>query len=145
MLTVPISSAGSSTNSVNGNAPNLRGLGSGATLVLINGHRVAPGNSDGSFVDISMIPLTAVERVEIVTDGASAIYGSDAVGGVVNIILRTKFDCADTRVQYGSVTDGSSHNVTVGQTVGTDWTGGSGVLSYQYFDQTALAARSRVF
>jgi iron complex outermembrane receptor protein len=132
-----------STNSVNGSAPNLRGLGAGATLVLINGHRVAQGNFDGSFVDISMIPLTAVERVEIVTDGASAIYGSDAVGGVVNIILRTKFDGAETRVQYGSVTDGSSHNVTVGQTVGTDWTGGSGVLSYQYFDQTPLSAASR--
>jgi iron complex outermembrane recepter protein len=135
--------ASNSTNSVNGSAPNLRGLGASATLVLINGHRVAPGNSDGSFVDISMIPLTAVERIEIVTDGASAIYGSDAVGGVVNIILRTKFDGAETRVQYGSVTDGSSHNVTVGQSVGTDWTGGSGVLSYQYFDQTPLSAGSR--
>jgi iron complex outermembrane recepter protein len=135
--------AGRGTNNVNGSAPNLRGLGAGATLVLINGHRVAPGNIDGSFVDISMIPLTAVERIEIITDGASAIYGSDAVGGVVNIILRTKFDGAETRVQYGSVTDGSSHNVTVGQTVGTDWTGGSGVLSYQYFDQTPLSAASR--
>jgi iron complex outermembrane receptor protein len=138
-----IASSGQTNNGVNGSAPNLRGLGASATLVLINGHRVAPGNQDGSFVDISMIPLTAVERVEIVTDGASAIYGSDAVGGVVNIILRTKFDGAETRVQYGSVTDGSSHNVTVGQTVGTDWTGGSGVLSYQYFDQTPLSAASR--
>jgi iron complex outermembrane recepter protein len=138
-----ITSSGQTNNSVNGSAPNLRGLGASATLVLINGHRVAPGNSDGSFVDISMIPLTAVERIEIVTDGASAIYGSDAVGGVVNIILRTKFDGAETRVQYGSVTDGSSHNVQVGQTVGTDWTGGSGVLSYQYFDQTPLSAASR--
>src|SRR6202789_3557277 len=135
--------AGKSTNVVNGSAPNLRGLGSGATLVLINGHRVGPGNNDGSFVDISMIPLTPVDSIEIVTDCASAIYGSDAVGGVVNIILRTKFDGAETRVQYGSVTDGSSHNVTVGQTVGTDWTGGSGVLSYQYFDQTPLSAASR--
>jgi iron complex outermembrane recepter protein len=138
-----IASSGQTNNSVNGSAPNLRGLGAGATLVLINGHRVAPGNSDGSFVDISMIPLTAVERIEIVTDGASAIYGSDAVGGVVNIILRTKFDGAETRVQYGSVSDGSSHNVQFGQTVGTDWAGGSGVLSYQYFDQTPLSAASR--
>jgi len=130
-------------NAVNGSAPNLRGLGNSATLVLINGHRVAPGNSNGSFVDISMIPLTAVERIEIVTDGASAIYGADAVGGVVNIILRTKFDGAETRVQLGSVTDGSMHNVQVGQTVGTEWTGGSGALSYQYFDQTPLSAASR--
>jgi iron complex outermembrane recepter protein len=138
-----IVSSGQTNNTVNGSAPNLRGLGASATLVLINGHRVAPGNSDGSFVDISMIPLTAVERIEIVTDGASAIYGSDAVGGVVNIILRTKFDGAETRVQYGSASDGSTHNVQVGQTVGTDWSGGSGVLSYQYFDQTPLSAASR--
>jgi iron complex outermembrane recepter protein len=138
-----VASSGQTNNAVNGSAPNLRGLGASATLVLINGHRVAPGNSDGSFVDISMIPLTAVERIEIVTDGASAIYGSDAVGGVVNIILRTKFDGAETRVQYGSVSDGSMHNVQVGQTVGTDWTNGSGVLSYQYFDQTPLSAASR--
>jgi iron complex outermembrane receptor protein len=138
-------SSGQTNNTVNGSAPNLRGLGASATLVLINGHRVAPGNSDGSFVDISMIPLTAVERIEIVTDGASAIYGSDAVGGVVNIILRTKFDGAETRVQYGSASDGSTHNVQVGQTVGTDWTNGSGVLSYQYFDQTPLSAANRVY
>ena len=138
-----IASNGQTNNTVNGAAPNLRGLGASATLVLINGHRVAPGNSDASFVDISMIPLTAVERIEIVTDGASAIYGADAVGGVVNIILRTKFDGAETRVQYGTVGDGSMHNVQVGQTAGTDWTGGSAVLSYQYFDQTPLSAASR--
>jgi iron complex outermembrane recepter protein len=138
-----IAAKSQTVNTVNGSAPNLRGLGAGATLVLVNGHRVAPGNGDGSFVDISMIPLTAVERVEIVTDGASAIYGSDAVGGVVNIILRTKFDGAETRVQYGSASDGSTHNVTAGQTVGTDWTGGSGVFSYQYLDQTPLSAASR--
>jgi iron complex outermembrane receptor protein len=138
-----IASNGQTNNTVNGAAPNLRGLGASATLVLINGHRVAPGNSDASFVDISMIPLTAVERIEIVTDGASAIYGADAVGGVVNIILRTKFDGAETRVQYGTVSDGSMHNVQIGQTVGTDWTGGSGALSYQYFDQTPLSAASR--
>jgi iron complex outermembrane receptor protein len=130
-------------NTVNGSAPNLRGLGADATLVLINGHRVAPGNSDGSFVDISMIPLTAVDRIEIVTDGASAIYGSDAVGGVVNIILRTNFDGAESRAQYGSVSSGTMHNAQVGQTVGDEWSGGSAVLSYQYFDQTPLSAGSR--
>jgi iron complex outermembrane receptor protein len=130
-------------NTVNGSAPNLRGLGADATLVLINGHRVAPGNSDGSFVDVSMIPLTAIERIEIVTDGASAIYGSDAVGGVINIILRRKFDGVESRAQYGTVSSGSMHNVQIGQTVGDDWTSGSALLSYQYFDQTPLSAASR--
>jgi iron complex outermembrane receptor protein len=130
-------------NTVSGAAPNLRGLGAGATLVLINGHRVAPGNSDGSFVDISMIPLAAIDRIEIVTDGASAIYGSDAVGGVVNIILRSKFDGAESRAQFGAVGTGSMHDVQAAQTVGEDWKGGSAVLSYQYFDQTPLSAASR--
>jgi iron complex outermembrane recepter protein len=137
--------AGSSqtVNTVSGAAPNLRGLGAGATLVLINGHRVAPSNSDGSFVDISMIPLAAIDRIEIVTDGASAIYGSDAVGGVVNIILRSKFDGAESRAQFSTVGTGSMHDVQAAQTVGEDWKSGSAVLSYQYFDQTPLSAGSR--
>lgn len=130
-------------NSVNGSAPNLRGLGADATLVLINGHRVAPGDGDGDFVDISMIPLAAVDRIEIVTDGASAIYGSDAIGGVVNIILRSKFDGAESRAVFGAVGTGSMHNVQAAQTVGDSWQTGSAMLSYQYSDQTPLSAGSR--
>jgi iron complex outermembrane receptor protein len=140
---VGIAGSGRIANTVNGSAPNLRGIGSEATLVLINGHRVAPGNSDGSFVDVSMIPLAAVERIEIVTDGASAIYGSDAVGGVVNIILRSKIDGAESRALFGAVGTGSMHDVQAAQTVGDTWSTGSAVLSYQYSDQTPLSAGSR--
>ena len=67
---------------------NLRGLGDGNTLVLVNGRRVANYAFDGSTVDVNAIPLTAIDRVEILKDGASAIYGTDAVAGVVNFILR---------------------------------------------------------
>jgi iron complex outermembrane recepter protein len=130
-------------NTVNGSAPNLRGLGAEATLVLINGHRIAPGDTGGDFVDISMIPLAAVERIEVVTDGASAIYGSDAVGGVVNIILRSEFDGAESRAMFGSVGTGSMHNLQASQTVGNSWQTGSALLSYQYSDQTPLSAGSR--
>jgi iron complex outermembrane receptor protein len=70
---------------------NLRGIGSGDTLVLLNGRRVANYAFDGSAVDVNSIPLAAVERVEILKDGASAIYGSDAVAGVVNFILRKNY------------------------------------------------------
>lgn len=70
---------------------NLRGIGSGDTLVLLNGRRVANYAFDGSAVDVNSIPLAAVERVEILKDGASAIYGADAVAGVVNFILRKDF------------------------------------------------------
>lgn len=84
---------------------NLRGIGSQATLVLLNGRRVAPhGIPDGStgFVDLNSIPMAAVERVEILKDGASAIYGSDAMAGVVNIILRNNYQGIDLSAGYGS-------------------------------------------
>ncbi len=79
----------------------LRGLGSGRTLVLIDGRR-APTNpmSASSGTDLNTIPMAAVERIEILTDGASAVYGSDAIGGVMNIIMRKDFDGVELR--YGS-------------------------------------------
>ena len=80
----------------------LRGLGSGRTLVLVDGRR-APTNpmSASSGADVNAIPLAAVERIEILSDGASAVYGSDAIGGVVNIILRKDFTGAELSYGYG--------------------------------------------
>ena len=69
----------------------LRGLGTTNTLILLNGRRVANHAFDGASVDVNSIPLAAVERVEILKDGASAIYGTDAIGGVINFILKTDF------------------------------------------------------
>lgn len=77
----------------------LRGLGSGRTLVLIDGRRAPVAAATGTFQDINAIPLAAVERIEILTDGASAIYGSDAIGGVVNIITRKDFNGVE--MSYG--------------------------------------------
>jgi iron complex outermembrane receptor protein len=83
----------------------LRGLGANATLVLVNGRRVAPAvladDAQRSFTDLNQIPLEAVERVEVVKDGASSIYGSDAVAGVVNIILKKNFVGTVAKVTYG--------------------------------------------
>jgi iron complex outermembrane receptor protein len=83
----------------------LRGLGAASTLVLLNGRRIAPYGlaDDGQkvFADLNIIPTEAVERVEILKDGASAIYGSDAIAGVVNIILRKDFDGTTVRASYG--------------------------------------------
>lgn len=88
----------------------LRGLGVSRTLVLVNGRRVPqfPFGQDGSssFVDINLIPLGLVERVEILKDGASAIYGSDAIAGVVNIILRKDYDGVDVSASYGESDEG---------------------------------------
>jgi iron complex outermembrane recepter protein len=134
---------GDSFNTVEGSAVNLRGLGSDATLVLVNGRRLAPGNMGGNFVDISLIPLAALERVDILTDGSSAIYGSDAVGGVVNFIMRRDFEGSETRIRYGAVESGGRHDTSIGQTLGSRWSTGSGLISYEYFDATALSAADR--
>lgn len=136
---------GNSVNAVGATGINLRGLGNDATLVLINGHRVAAGNERGNFVDISLIPLNAVERIEVVTDGASAVYGTDAVGGVVNFILRRDFDGAETRARYGSVSEGGSRELQAAQSFGHTWSTGSAFLSYEYFDRTPLNARDREY
>jgi iron complex outermembrane receptor protein len=114
-----ISSASSSGSTVQAQATgfqtgsistiSLRGLGSGRTLILINGLRSAPygGGSTGeagNSVDISSIPVAAIERVEILKDGASAIYGSDAIAGVVNFILKDNFQGVDASVYGGAPT-----------------------------------------
>lgn len=80
---------------------NLRGLGSRSSLVLINGRRKA-GSAQrvGAFTDLSSIPLSQIERIDILTDGASAIYGSDAVAGVINVILRKDYEGLDLRVRH---------------------------------------------
>jgi iron complex outermembrane recepter protein len=73
-------------------AANLRGQGSSATLVLLNGRRVSSHGQGGSAVDVNQIPFAAIERIEILKDGASAIYGTDAIGGVINFITKTNFE-----------------------------------------------------
>lgn len=123
---------------------NLRGLGNGSTLVLLNGNRLAASGS-GSFVDVSMIPLSAVERIDVLTDGASAIYGTDAVSGVVNIVLRDDFDGAETVARFGTVTDGGLRDYRFSQTFGKSWETGRALLSYDYSNRSELLTQERVF
>ena len=107
-----------------GSGLNLRGLGPDATLTLLNGHRMSYGGF-AQAVDISAIPVEAVQRLEIVPDGASAIYGSDAVGGVANVILKRDFNGVTLGARYGGATEGglTTHEYTA--TAGTTWaTGG---------------------
>jgi iron complex outermembrane receptor protein len=123
---------------------NLRGLGQRATLVLVNGRRVAPSNT-GSFVDVSLIPLGAIERVEILTDGASAIYGSDAVGGVVNFILRDGFDGVEASLTAGTATESDGDLRQLAATAGTSWSSGGAMLSYEFRAEDEILARDRDF
>ncbi|MFG6486195.1 TonB-dependent receptor [Roseateles sp. BYS78W] len=94
------------------NAANLRGLGVSSTLVLLNGRRVAnfasPGDAAG--VDLNSIPAAAIQRVEILLDGASSLYGSDAIGGVINFITRKDFSGAEVSVLAGNTTEGGGAN-----------------------------------
>jgi outer membrane receptor protein involved in Fe transport len=127
-----------------GTGVNLRGLGNDSTLVLLNGRRIAPAGL-GYSVDLSMIPIAAIDRIDILTDGASAIYGSDAVGGVVNIFLKKSYEGAETTLRYGSVTSGGSKNEQASQLFGHDWGTGSAIIDYTYDRQTPLNADSRSF
>ncbi len=137
------SSAG--RNTAAGSSANLRGLGSTSTLVLINGRRLAGAGSLGGFVDISLIPINAIDRVEVLTDGASSIYGGDAVAGVVNFILRDDYDGAETSLRYGTVTEGALDEMRVGQTLGKDWRSGNVLLSGDYYKRDSLSALERDF
>ena len=131
-----------SANRTRSTALDLRGLGSSATLTLINGRRMAPSER-GEFVDISSIPLSAIERVEILPDGASAIYGSDAIAGVVNIVLRESYVGAETAVAGGRVTDGGYDEWRASQTLGDSWTSGGALLSVEYSESGTLQAGDR--
>ncbi len=127
-----------------GSTINLRGLGTGTTLTLVNGHRVASSNRY-QYVDVSLIPISAVERVEILTDGASAIYGADAVGGVVNIILRRDFTGYETKLRYGTVTTGDMNEYQASQAAGWAWDGGNALATYEFLRQDNLSATDKDF
>ena len=127
----------------------LRGLTVGATLVLIDGHRMAPYplSDDGQrpFVDISSIPFSVVERIEILKDGASAVYGSDAIAGVVNVILKKTQDGVLVTADTGTTTRGGGKTSSASVTAGfgdADGTNGYVALEWRKQDEIKLAQRS---
>jgi iron complex outermembrane receptor protein len=135
--------SGKGINNVeNASAANLRGLGASSTLTLLNGHRVAP-SSYGTGVDLTMIPLSAVERIDVLTDGSSAIYGADAVGGVINIILRKDFNGAETRARLDTLTQGGGEQKQIGQSLGHTWATGGALAVVQFEDTNAIHAQQR--
>ena len=131
-------------NTAFGSSLNLRGLGTNSTLVLLNGNRPALGGISGAFADLSLIPSSAIDRIEVLTDGASAIYGSDAVAGVANVIFRDRFDGAETRLRYGTA-DGDFDEVQASQLFGTGWSKGGIVIAYEFYRRGSLAAADRDF
>lgn len=123
---------------------NLRGLGPDATLTLLNGRRLA---YDYAFqgIDISGIPIAAVDRLEIVADGASAIYGSDAVGGVANIILKRDYSGLSTSARFGASTAGGNEQQQYSVVGGHTWSNGGALVAYDYQKNTPIVARNRSY
>lgn len=130
-------------NFTSGSGINLRGLGASSTLVLLNGERPPMAGLAGVFTDLSLIPASAIERIEVLTDGASALYGSDAVAGVVNIVPRLRFDGFETGFRAGSG-DGFDE-LQASALAGTGWSRGHVVLGYEYYRRSALAAADRSY
>jgi outer membrane receptor protein involved in Fe transport len=132
-------------NGSNGQARiNLRGMGTGRTLVMLNARRVAPSGVDSS-VDINNIPQALIERVELITGGASTVYGSDALAGVVNFITRDDFQGLSLEASYGVTEQGDARYEDINIAYGTEFAGGSGRIAVYggYYDREELFARER--
>ena len=117
------SSLNAATNFSGASTVNLRGLGSESTLILVDGKRTGHSGFLGGVTDISSIPLSIVERVEVMLDGASAVYGSDAVGGVVNIITRKDYQGVELDLNYNWPADGGYGEWRGSIAGGVEWAG----------------------
>jgi outer membrane receptor protein involved in Fe transport len=122
---------------------NLRGLGLGATLTLVNGLRLASNAWWGDGVDVNSIPVSAIERIEILKDGASALYGADAIAGVVNIILKRDYDGVEVSAGYGISEHGDAEEVLTDLVAGWDFERGSLMFSLSYLDREPVPMRDR--
>ncbi|WP_338446390.1 TonB-dependent receptor [Pelagerythrobacter marensis] len=131
-------------NATRGGGINLRGISTNATLLLYDGKRFPPQGTQGQYTDPSVIPAIALERVEVVADGASAIYGSDAIAGVVNFILRKNFSGVELRARSG-FTDTNYAERQVAGLLGKSWQGGSAMFAAEYAKNTALYGRDLDF
>ena len=123
---------------------NIRGLGSESTLTLLDGSRLA-SSAGSSAVDLNQIPIACVERVDIIPSGETAIYGADAVAGVVNVILRNNYDGVEASTALGRATEGGSDLWQYNLVGGMDWTGGHGLGCFHMEQQSAVDSRQRSY
>lgn len=142
-VTSGASAGGAANQNISGGSSlNLRGLGPDATLTLLNGTRL-PYDGLYQATDISGIPLGAIDRIELVLDGASAIYGSDAVAGVANIVLRRDFDGAEISVRHGIATSGGLDQTQLTGVAGTTWQSGGFLVAGDHLNGSAIRAADR--
>jgi outer membrane receptor protein involved in Fe transport len=125
---------------------NLRGLGATRTLVLVNGRRFIPADSSGN-VDLASIPDALVQRVDVITGGASAVYGSDAIAGAINFVLKDNFQGLEVNAQYGISSRGDAASKKVDVTFGANTEDGRGnvTLSGSYTTQASITQGDRAF
>jgi len=135
------SEALASGENVGGYYIDIRNLGAQRTLVLMNGKRL--GATTGGYQDLSQIPMAAIERIEILKDGASAIYGSDAIAGVVNVITRKRFDGGEASAYFGQYGQGDGDTTQYSFTLGAEGERGGLTLSAEYSRQDPVWAKDR--
>ncbi|NND37495.1 MAG: TonB-dependent receptor, partial [Gammaproteobacteria bacterium] len=147
---LPQFAAGIGANTNNGNdgssTVDLRNLGEERTLVLVNGKRFVPFDYQG-YVDVAMIPARLIERVEIITGGASAVYGSEAIAGVVNFILKNEFEGAAVDGSYNVTEEGDGDRYNLNATIGGAIDGGKGhiVFNVGYVKQNQITQAERPY
>jgi len=131
------------------NTLSLRGLGAQRTLFLVNGQRLGPAGVGGTVgpVDLNTLnfPQAEIEDIQILTDGASSIYGSDAIGGVVNIITKTNYNGGDIRVYYGPSQEGGANQYQVDASFGKTWSRGYVNAGFSWYKQNALTVGQRPY
>ena len=134
-------------NGSGGNARvNLRGLGASRTLVLVNGRRmIASGTGAASSVDLNTIPVSMIQRIEVLKDGASAVYGTDAVAGVVNVILKRDYEGFEMNIQTGMSGQGDADESSFDFTLGGSSDKGNIVVGVQYTDRGEASQADRDF
>jgi outer membrane receptor protein involved in Fe transport len=117
----------------------LRGLGPNRTLILVDGERIAPSSTTGS-IDISQIPTALIKRVDVVTGGATAVYGSDAIAGVINFVLKDDYEGLELTAQNEISQDGTGYNFAVQGVFGGNFDEGRGniAVAVQYYDRDAV-------
>ena len=143
---VPVSDLAIAVNQIQISRPNLRNISgnnaaSSATLILVDGHRIASAGVNQASIDPDLIPVGAIERVEVVTEGGSATYGADAVAGVINFITRKRFDGVEVGGHYGIAKNYWQWDA--GVTAGKSWDNGSAYLSYSYSKSDHLLGKER--
>lgn len=145
---VPIADLGIAVNQIQISRPNLRNISgnnaaSSGTLILVDGHRIATAGVNQASVDPDLVPIGAIERVEVVTEGGSATYGADAVAGTINFITHKRFDGVKVEAHYGTASPYWQWDAAA--TAGKAWDSGSLWVSYSYSKSSALFGRDRSF